>query len=158
MRRVVFSMTMPGRSFFSVIGFFFFFFPFRFTLFFKRQTGVSSSRLGIRPFNVRGFSSAPVAEKAVEAAAAEPGFFYSLALAGSDMYEALHAWTSVPYWGVIVGTTLAFRVAIAPFMVISMKNAVRMQDAKPEMELLSAELRRAGSSVEARTKYYEGLD
>lgn len=63
----------------------------------------------------------------------------------------------LPYWAVIVGTTIAFRVALIPFLVISMKNGVRMQDAKPEMELLNAELRRSGSDVESRTKYYAAL-
>ncbi len=93
----------------------------------------------------------------VQAYGTDPSLWQSIIMQGASLFETMHVTTGLPYWAAIVATTFAFRACLTPFTVMAMKNGVNMADAKPEMEILSANLRRAGKDPTARIKYYEEL-
>jgi membrane protein insertase Oxa1/YidC/SpoIIIJ len=108
-------------------------------------------------FKGRQFSTSSGAEKVVETAAVEPGFFSAIANQGAEVFKMLHEVSGVPYWGVIVGTSFAVRFLLMPLLAMQMRNGVLMADAKPEMDLIQQEFRLAGNAPEARMKYYNDI-
>lgn len=63
---------------------------------------------------------------------------------GAGIFESVHTVSGLPYWGVIVGTTVAFRLVLAPLLVQSIKQTSKMEVLKPQLEKLQAEMRMAG--------------
>lgn len=48
--------------------------------------------------------------------------FVAMSAAGAEMFDSMHHITGIPYWGVVVGSTVAFRLAISPLMVCFVHN------------------------------------
>lgn len=94
------------------------------------------------------------AAPAVVAKAESASFFSSLAQAGADVFESLHVATGLPYWGVIVGSTVVFRALLVPLVVQSMKNAQKMAKVRPHIERMQDELRKSGrNDPQAQARY-----
>jgi|EP01047_Picozoa_sp_COSAG01_P021278 hypothetical protein len=55
--------------------------------------------------------------------------------------ENAKALSGLPWWGVVVGATLAARVLLVPIAVYTMKNGARVAQMKPEMDAVQARLR-----------------
>ncbi|KAG5458461.1 MAG: hypothetical protein BJ554DRAFT_1306, partial [Olpidium bornovanus] len=55
--------------------------------------------------------------------------------------EAVYVYTGLPFWCVIVVTTLAMRAAIFPLVVIARRNTIRLQNISPEVEKFAAAIR-----------------
>lgn len=66
--------------------------------------------------------------------------------AGAELFEWVHTASELPYWGVIVGSTVLFRVALAPLLINSIKQAEKMTVIKPLLDKLQAEFRMAGGT------------
>lgn len=79
-------------------------------------------------------------------ATTDPGFFSRLVASGADLYEWAHLSLGLPYWACLAGSTVVLRLAVSPLLVISMKNAHNLQLAKPELDRLTADFRRAGDN------------
>ena len=79
---------------------------------------------------------------------------------GSDLFESFHVASGLPYWAVIVVSTVSFRVMLTPLMVASLKNAAIMQRIKPEIDILQARFRKAGGpqNPPAAKKFKEDYD
>ncbi|KAJ8610481.1 hypothetical protein CTAYLR_007778 [Chrysophaeum taylorii] len=61
----------------------------------------------------------------------------------------------LPWWGAIVATTLGLRSLMLPLSLETMKHAGRMQNAKPEIEVLQERAKLDASKDERRAKLYQ---
>ncbi|ODQ67366.1 hypothetical protein NADFUDRAFT_81867 [Nadsonia fulvescens var. elongata DSM 6958] len=62
--------------------------------------------------------------------------------------EMVHVYSGLPWWGTIVATAIAVRVAFFPLFLKASDTAARMAPIKPQIDQLSAEARRASNPVE----------
>lgn len=110
--------------------------------------------------------SSNIAERAIEAVQSAPSFDLSKIMALSTegvaeaaaelgnwpsdyavrLLEFLHLTTDLPYWAVIVGTTVALRVVLFPLVATSARHSARFQLAKPEVDALQKSLEGASPS------------
>jgi YidC/Oxa1 family membrane protein insertase len=80
--------------------------------------------------------------------------------AGADLFEAVHSSTGLPYWSIIVGSTIALRLGLLPLMVQSIKMSLKMEKIKPHLDKLQEELRMSGGykNIEAQRTFQTGWD
>lgn len=117
-------------------------------------------RASLRPLMPRRQYSVPTAQVVAETAVEKEGFFSSIVTWGASMLESFHVAAGLPYWGVIIVSTVGFRILLTPLMVASLKNAAIMQRIKPQIDILQARFRKAGgpSNPPAAKRFKEDYD
>lgn len=61
------------------------------------------------------------------------------------LLEYTHVYTGLPWWGTIVAATVAVRLVLFPLYVKASANGAKMSHAKPELDVLTREMREAAN-------------
>lgn len=77
------------------------------------------------------------------------GFFDRVAANSARIFETGQEMFDLPFWSVIVGTTLGVRLLLSPLMVRSIKMSQVMARVKPMLEKLQEELKLAGGNFDS---------
>jgi len=65
-----------------------------------------------------------------------------------DLFEWLHNATGLPYWEVILLSTLALRIVLLPITIICLRNASVMQRQAPEVQKLQGQLHALNANMD----------
>lgn len=92
---------------------------------------------------------ATVTEQIILATAGEPSFA-SLGLGGwtpvgwvQEGLEWLHISCGLPWWGAIIATTIVLRTLVFPLVIITQRNAGKLQNAMPKVQALQMKITEA---------------
>ncbi|RCI03318.1 Mitochondrial inner membrane protein oxa1l, partial [Rhizopus stolonifer] len=151
----------------------------------SRALGLSMSHLGIRHLNTnQGPLTEPVTDSANDIvqqavqttapdtlvhSAAQIGEFKALGLCNTtpvgaleSMFEYIHVFSDIPWWGTIALATIAVRVALLPLMIKIQRNNAKLMNINPEVTRIMDNLKNAQSqgdtlSVDKYSQEIQGL-